>query len=452
MEVIVALIAGITIGALIGWLISRADAAAALATAEQERGAREALAKETTVLREHLAAAEQARTRAETGLDETTRRIEEERQLWAEAESKLTNTFKTLAADALRASSEDFMNRAKEAFTAEREVAGRDFDSRQKAIDELVRPARESLQKLDVELRRIENERRESQGSLKHQLESLGTQAGKLADALKTPVVRGRWGEVQLRNVVEIAGMSDHCDFQEQETVDSSSGKLRPDMIVRLPGGKNVVIDSKAPLKAYLEALDATDDAARTLKLREHAAQIRKHVDQLSSKQYWDACKPTPEFVILFLPGEMFFSAALQQDTTLMEDAWPKKVIVVSPTTLMAVLRAVAYTWRQEQLAENAQRISDLGQELHERLAVMGEHLDKLGAALTRAVLEFNSTVGSLEGRVLVSAREFTKLGVSSKKKIEIIEPVESAVREVHAPEIAASPSEQLELKESKRA
>ncbi|MGH7248285.1 MAG: DNA recombination protein RmuC, partial [Pseudomonadota bacterium] len=209
MEVIVALIAGIAIGALIGWLISRADAAAALATAEQERGAREALAVETTALREHLAVAEQARTRAETGLEETTRRIEEERQLWAEAESKLTNTFKTLAADALRASSEDFMNRAKEAFSAEREVAGRDFDSRQKAIDELVRPARESLQKLDVELRRIENERRESQGSLKHQLESLGTQAGKLADALKTPVVRGRWGEVQLRNVVEIAGMSD---------------------------------------------------------------------------------------------------------------------------------------------------------------------------------------------------------------------------------------------------
>jgi len=264
-------------------------------------------------------------------------------------------------------------------------------------------------------------------------LESLGAQTGKLADALKTPIVRGRWGEVQLRNVVEIAGMTDRCDFFEQENLTTEDGRLRPDLVVRLPGGKNVVVDSKAPLKAYLEAIDAADDAARVLKLKEHAAQVRKHVDQLSSKAYWDACKPTPEFVVLFLPGEMFFSAALQQDAALMEDAWARKVILATPTTLMAVLRSVAYTWRQEQLAENSQRISELGQELHERIATMAGYLTDLGGALERAVREYNRTVSSMESRVSVSARKFRELGVASKKEIGYLDLVEIAPREIAA-------------------
>ncbi len=435
---------GVLLGCVIGWLLAGArsrtalrdaetQATAALAASIEVRSELESRKLETDQLRKDLAAAQTASVTMETRVVETQKRFDEQQRILADAERKLSDTFKSLAADALRATSDDLVRRADEKFKAEREVAGKDFIARQKAVEDLVKPARDSLVKLDEELRRIENDRRESQGTLKMQLESLGAQTGKLADALKTPIVRGRWGEVQLRNVVEIAGMTDRCDFFEQENLTTDEGRLRPDMVVRLPGGKNVVVDSKAPLKAYLEALDAADDTARVLKLREHAAQVRKHVDQLSSKAYWDACKPTPEFVVLFLPGEMFFSAALQQDAPLMEDAWARKVILATPTTLMAVLRSVAYTWRQEQLAENAQRISELGQELHERIATMAGYLTDLGGALERAVREYNRTVSSMESRVSVSARKFRELGVASKKEIGFLDLVEIAPREIAA-------------------
>jgi DNA recombination protein RmuC len=443
-----ALVVGVAMGFAIGWLSAAARARARLegAIRDAETQATAAIAEtiavrkeldsrklETEGLRTDLREAHNARAALDARADEMRQRFDEQQRILAEAERKLSDTFKSLAADALRATSDDLVRRADEKFAAERELAGRDFVARQKAVEDLLKPASDSLVKLDEELRRIENDRRESQGTLKMQLESLGTQTGKLADALKTPSVRGRWGEVQLRNVVEIAGMTDRCDFFEQESLATEDGRLRPDMVVRLPGGKNVVVDSKAPLKAYLEALDAADDNARVLKLKEHAAQVRKHVDQLSSKAYWDACKPTPEFVVLFLPGEMFFSAALQQDASLMEDAWARKVILATPTTLMAVLRSVAYTWRQEQLAENAQRISDLGQELHERIATMAGYLTDLGAALERAVREYNRTVSSMETRVAVSARKFRDLGVASKREIGYLELVEIAPREVAA-------------------
>ena len=433
MELIAALIAGVALGALIGWLFARANAAGAIATAAQERAQREDLAREVGELRDKLATAQSEKVAADTELRNAKERIEQERALLDDAEKKLTDTFKLLAADALRTTSDDFIKRADEKFRAERETAGKDFEARQKSIDELVKPARESLTKLDGELRRIENDRRESQGNLKSQLESLGAQTGRLVDALKTPVVRGRWGEVQLRNVAEIAGMADHCDFLEQESVTTDDGRLRPDMVVRLPGGKNVVVDSKAPLKAYLEALEAVDDAERRIKLKEHASQIRKHVEQLSSKSYQDALKPTPEFVVLFLPGEMFFSAALQQDPALIEDAAAKKVVLASPTTLIAVLRAVAYGWRQERLAENAERISALGQELHERIATMAGYFADLGGALDKALREYNRTLSSLESRVLVTARKFRDLGVASKQEIADAEFIETARRELPA-------------------
>jgi DNA recombination protein RmuC len=441
-----ALAVGLFLGCTIGWLLAGTRSRAALDGAIREAENRataansetaavrielESRKQETEALRADLRDAQNARAALDARADEMRVRFEEQQRLLAEAERKLTDTFRSLAADALRATSDDLVRRSNEKFAAEREVAGKDFAARQKAVEEMVKPARDSLVKLDEELRRIENDRRESQGTLKMQLESLGAQTGKLADALKTPVVRGRWGEVQLRNVVEIAGMADRCDFFEQENLAAEDGRLRPDMVVRLPGGKNVVVDSKAPLKAYLEALDAADDGARVLKLKEHAAQVRKHVDQLSSKTYWDACKPTPEFVILFLPGEMFFSAALQQDALLMEDAWARKVILATPSTLMAVLRSVAYTWRQEQLAENAQRISDLGQELHERIATMTGYLTDLGSALERAVREYNRTISSMETRVAVSARKFRELGVASKREIEYLEVVEIVPREL---------------------
>ncbi len=433
MELIVALVAGVALGALIGWLFARANAAGAIATAAQERAQREELGRSLGELRDKLAIALSEKVTADTELRNAKERIEQERALLDDAEKKLTDTFKLLAADALRTTSDDFIKRADEKFRAERETAGKDFEARQKSIDELVKPARESLTKLDGELRRIENDRRESQGNLKSQLESLGAQTGRLVDALKTPVVRGRWGEVQLRNVAEIAGMTDHCDFFEQESVTTDDGWLRPDMVVRLPGGKNVVVDSKAPLKAYLEALEVADDAARRIKLKEHASQIRKHVEQLSSKSYQDALKPTPEFVVLFLPGEMFFSAALQQDPALIEDAAAKKVVLASPTTLIAVLRAVAYGWRQERLAENAERISALGQELHERIATMAGYFADMGGALDRALREYNRTLSSLESRVYVTARKFRELGVASKQEIADTKFIESATRELPA-------------------
>ncbi|MDO8432716.1 MAG: DNA recombination protein RmuC [Candidatus Binatus sp.] len=431
MEWIAALIAGVAIGALIGWLFARANAAGAIATAVQERAQREELAKALTELRDKLAIAQSEKVTADTELKNAKERIEQERALLDDAEKRLTDTFKSLAADALRTTSDDFIKRADEKFRAERETAGKDFEARQKSIDELVKPARESLTKLDGELRRIEKDRSESQGNIKSQLESLGAQTGRLVDALKTPVVRGRWGEVQLRNVAEIAGMTDHCDFFEQESVTTDDGRLRPDMVVRLPGGKIVVVDSKVPLKAYLEALEVADDEARRVKLKEHAAQIRKHVDQLSSKSYQEALKPTPEFVVLFLPGEMFFSAALQQDPALIEDAALKKVVLASPTTLIAVLKAVAYGWRQEQLAENAQRIAELGKDLYERVSTMAEHIEDIGGDLNKAVGSYNKAVGSLERMVLPAARRFKELGVGGNKDIPELNPVDNVPRQL---------------------
>lgn len=435
---------GLAAGALVGWLFARSRSIGEFEQSRREAEVRSGSAEaklaaalenlkshETEIrrLNERLLEATGDRAALTAREAEMQKRFEEQQRLLADAETRLAATFKSLAADALHTTADDLMKRAAEKFAAEREVAGKDFEARQKAVEDLVKPARESLVKLDGELRRIEKERSESQGNLRMQLDLLGAQTGKLVDALKTPIVRGRWGEVQLRNVVEIAGMTEHCDFDEQANLVMESGRLRPDMVVRLPGNKNVVVDSKAPLKAYLEAIEAEGDEARTRKLKEHAAQIRKHVEQLSSKAYWDACQPTPEFVVLFLPGEMFFSAALQQDSALLEDAWKQKVILATPTTLMAVLGAVAYTWRQEQLAENAQRISDLGQELHDRIATMAGHLGALGGALNKAVQSYNQTVSSMESRVSVTARKFKELGVAGNKTIDELEQVEKTPR-----------------------
>jgi DNA recombination protein RmuC len=370
-----------------------------------------------------------AETRARA--EETQKRFEEERGLLAQAERKLTDTFKSLASDTLRQSTGDFLKLAEAKLQAAQDVASKDFEAREKKIDDLVKPARDSLAKLDEELRKMENDRRGVEGQLTEQLRNLGAQTNKLFDALRTPAVRGRWGEIQLKRVVEIAGMVEHCDFFEQEMQTTESGRFRPDLRIQLPGNKNVVVDSKVPLKAYLEAMDCADEAARALKLVDHANQIRTHVTQLSSKSYWDACKPTPEFVVLFLPGEMFFSAALQHDAALIEDAAARKVILATPTTLIALLKAVSYGWRQEQLAENAEHISELGQELHERIATMASYLARLGGALGKAVEEFNNTARSMESRVLVSTRRFKELGVASKKDVEEIEVIEAVPRKL---------------------
>jgi DNA recombination protein RmuC len=446
MVCMVAVVVAAFLGMAFGWFVARARAlsdaavkireADSIAQSERIRGVsldaqRMQLQAQCDDLHDRLRVAETGLAASRARADETQKRFEEERQLLAQAERKLADTFKSLASDTLRQSTGDFLKLAEEKLKAAQDVASRDFEAREKKIDDIVKPARESLARLDDELRKMENDRRGVEGQLTEQLRNLGAQTGRLFDALRTPAVRGRWGEIQLKRVVEIAGMVEHCDFFEQEIQSTDAGRFRPDLRIQLPGNKSVVVDSKVPLKAYLEAMECADEAARALKLVEHANQIRTHITQLASKSYWDACRPAPEFVVLFLPGEMFFSAALQHDAALIEDAAARKVILATPTTLIALLKAVSYGWRQEQLAENAEHISELGQELHERIGTMASYLAKLGGALGKAVEEFNNTARSMESRVLVSTRRFKELGVASKKDVEDLEVIEAAPRKL---------------------
>jgi DNA recombination protein RmuC len=353
-----------------------------------------------------------------------------------QAQQQLSDAFRALSADALRHNNQSFLELAQAKLSTFQAQAEGSLQQRQQAIDDVVKPLRDSLARVDGTLQALERDRVSAYASLTEQLKSLATsqtqlqsETANLVKALRAPAVRGRWGEIQLRRVVEMAGMVEYCDFIEQCSVQAEGGRLRPDMVIKLPNARQIIVDSKAPLQAYLEAVDAPDAQTRQEKLRAHARQVRTHLTQLGTKAYWDQFDASPEFAVLFLPGETFFSAALEHDPQLIEYGVSQSVILATPTTLIALLKAIAYGWRQEKMAENAQMVSTLGKELYDRLQTLTGHFIKLRKGLETSVKAFNQTAASLETRVLVSARRFRDLGTTAADPIETADSIDLSPR-----------------------
>lgn len=368
----------------------------------------------------------------ETILEEERKNNHEKMEMLSQIREQFSDTFRSLSLTALSENNASFLQLAKASFEKYQEGAFGDLKRRQEAIDNLVKPIRESLDKVDAKILDLEKTRVLAYGGLSEQIKNLASlhtelrsETANLVKALRQPHVRGRWGEMQLRRVAEMAGMIEHCDFTCQTSTTVDKVTRRPDMIVNLPNDQHIVVDAKTPLHAYLEALEISDEAQRKSKLVDHARQVKTHISQLGAKNYWEQFKPTPEFVILFIPGETFFSAALEQDPSLIEYAADQKVMITTPTTLIALLRAVAYGWRQETMTKNMMKIGELGQQLHDRLNTLVSHFVDMGKGLERAVESYNSAMSSMESRVLVTARKFRELGATSNGEISEIEPLE---------------------------
>ena len=400
---------GLAAGLLLGWLVSRPSAGRLRSELEKERA----------VHAERLVT-------------------------YQRAEESFREAFASLSADALNRNNEAFLQLAETRLRQARTETSADVDARKKAIEDLLAPMAKTLERVDTELRDAERRRHQDSASLLQRVATLDVnsrelqvETRRLVDALKRPGVRGRWGELQLKRVVELAGMTEHCDFLEQQTVAGAERRIRPDVIIRLPGGKSVIVDAKVPLDAYLRALEAPDESARQALLLDHARQVRTHLAQLGAKSYFADVSGSPEFVVMFLPGEMFLSAALEQDPSLLEFGVDRQVIPASPTTLIALLRAVAYGWQQEAMEENARKISELGRNLYEAIRALAGHFDDLGGRLNASLEAYNRAVGSLERNVLVKARRFKELQAASNAgEIEPLERLDGVPRMLQAPEL----------------
>jgi DNA recombination protein RmuC len=411
LQLLLTLAIGLAAGATVGWLASRST-----------------------------------QTRLQTELDKERAVHAERLKVYADADARLRDTFQALSAEALKTNNQAFLDLAETRLREARTEAAGDIEARKRAIESLLAPMAKTLEQVDREIKDAERRRGESAAQLLQRIASLDTagqdlraQTARLVDALKRPGVRGRWGELQLKRVVELAGMIEHCDFEEQQTLPADERRIRPDVIVRLPGGKHVVIDAKVPLDAYLRALEAPDEAARLSLLADHARQVRTHLAQLAAKSYAAHVNPSPDFVVMFLPGEMFFSAALEHDPSLIEFGvnLDQHVILASPTTLIALLRAVAYGWQQQAMEENARKISENGRNLYESVRKLAEHFDTLGSRLKGSLDAYNQAVGSLEGNVLVKARKFKELqAANGGEEIRALESIDRVPRMLQSPEL----------------
>ncbi|MFC7326776.1 DNA recombination protein RmuC [Marinactinospora rubrisoli] len=402
LNLILVLLVGVALGTLVGWMLARGR---------------------------------EAESRADA-------RAAEERAAYIE--EQLAERFRALSAQALDATNQRFLELAEGRLRAANQAAGHELDQRRQAVEHLVAPLKETLARVEVQLREVDAGRRAAHAELAKQVEyvregseRLRDQTQALVTALRRPEARGRWGELQLRRVAELAGMAAHCDFEEQASAETPDGVRRPDMVVRLAGGKSIVVDSKVSLAAYLEAVESDDPGHASARLDAHARHLRTHVDQLAAKSYWAAFSPAPEFVVLFIPGEAFLAPALDRDPGLLEYAMARRVHIATPTTLISLLRTAQYAWQQEALSANARTVFELGKQLHGRLATLGGHVDGLGRALTRTVTAYNQTVGSLESRVLVTARRFSELGLADEE-LDAPEGVGEQARPLTAPELTS--------------
>lgn len=448
---VVMIFAGVAIGAVVAGLLLRvkakrsyddgkADSATQLAAFQERLAARDQeLQKLQQSLDKEVSQHERLRednASLKAQLEGERRAAQERSESFKQAAEELSEKFKALSRDALKDNNQSFLDLARATLEKFQTSAKGDLELRQKAIDQLVKPLKESLERVDGKIGEMEKARAGAYSELREQVRGLATsqlqlqaETGNLVKALRTPHIRGRWGEIQLRRVVELAGMLQYCDFTEQETVASEDGRIRPDLIVRLPGNRTIVVDAKVPFEAFYESISTTDEAVRLERLKDHARLVRAHISALSKKSYWEAVQPTPEFVLLFLPGENFYSAALEQDPKLIEDGVNQGVIIATPTTLIALLKAVSYGWRQEQMAANAQEVSRMGKDLYDRLRTFTNHFGDIGKGLDRALESYNKGVGSLEARVLVTARKFKERGAIGGEEIEILEPIDKSAR-----------------------